>query len=181
MSIIRQLIETSKIRLAVVAVVCILIFYAVGIATNLFASPVFSMFWVISAEAAHGVVVYVAAVLAVVLGVGMASFLWLKKRGSENSNSLNNLVLAVEKAKQDSAKQAPTTSNMAAEEESQDENKKLPSNLQPIKEPVASRPPTSTREAILASARVQELKAESTIKKKVGFRSAKAEQPTGAN
>lgn len=177
MSILRLLTETSKIRLAIVAVICILIFYAVGIDTNLFASPAFSMFWIISAETARGVVLYVAAALAIVLGAGMATFFWLIKRGSENSNSLDNLVLAVDKSKTESVDSYDSaTFEMAAEEENHEENKKLSSDMQPIEEPVASRSPVTTREAILASARVQEFKAESTTKKNVGFRSAKAEQ-----
>ena len=118
MSILRLLTETSKIRLAIVAVICILIFYAVGIATNLFASPAFSMFWIISAETARGVVLYVATALAIVLGAGMATFFWLKKRGSENSNSLDNLVLAVDKSKTESVDSYDSaTFKMAAEEE----------------------------------------------------------------
>ena len=43
-----------------IVVACGLVFYAVGIATNLFASSVFSMFFVISYQTAHSIVVYIA-------------------------------------------------------------------------------------------------------------------------
>ena len=168
MSILRKLSKLPIIWLAVLAVVFILIFFAVGIATNLFASPVFSMFWIISAEAAHGVVLYAAVALAVILGVGMTTFLWLKKRENENSssrNKLNEMMLAVEKAKAESIKSYESaTFKMAAKEESYDESKNrfFDAYLKESEVKADSHPATATRESLLANERVQEFMAEST-------------------
>jgi hypothetical protein len=71
--------KAHKLPLAMIIVAGVLIFYAVGIAT-FFGSPVFSMFWIISAQTAH-VLIYVAVVVAVVLGV-MGSIIGFIKRRS---------------------------------------------------------------------------------------------------
>lgn len=61
----------QKISVALLLVAFSLILYAGGIVTNVFASPMFSSFWLISYATAHGFVVYLAVTLAVVLGLSV--------------------------------------------------------------------------------------------------------------
>lgn len=67
--------KTQKPRLATILLVCGfgLVLYAAGIATNFFASPVFSMFFVISYQTAHSIVVYVAVAAAFALAIVAAA------------------------------------------------------------------------------------------------------------
>jgi len=63
----RNLSKEQKLRLAIMVVACGLVFYAVGIATNFFGLPIFSMFFIISYNTAHDVVTYMAITAAVAL------------------------------------------------------------------------------------------------------------------
>jgi uncharacterized Zn-finger protein len=58
------------------------VFYAVGIITNFFASPVFSMFFVISYDTAHNIVSYVAIAMAVSLSIAALAISLVKRRKS---------------------------------------------------------------------------------------------------
>jgi hypothetical protein len=71
---IKELSKTQKLRLAMIIVACCLIAYALGIVTNLFAQPMFSMFFIISNSTAHGIVTYGA--IAGAVGVGAAAVFW---------------------------------------------------------------------------------------------------------
>lgn len=63
--------KEHKILIAIIIVAGFLIFYVLGIATNLFANPVFSMFFVISNDTAHEIayLAVVGAVAAVIIGL----------------------------------------------------------------------------------------------------------------
>jgi hypothetical protein len=76
----RQLSTVQKLYVAMIVIACCLVFYAVGIATNFFASPVFSMFFIISYDTAHNIVSYVA--LAIGLSIIALTISLVKKRKS---------------------------------------------------------------------------------------------------
>lgn len=72
--------KEQKIRIAIIVIVAVLVFYAVGNATGFFGNPVFKMFWVLSNEQAHSVAVYGAVAGAVaVVAIGL-TFTLIKKR-----------------------------------------------------------------------------------------------------
>ena len=57
-----------------------LVFYAVGIVTNFFGQPMFSMFFVISNSTAHNLVDYIAIGAAIVISIpAVTSYLWKRK------------------------------------------------------------------------------------------------------
>ena len=64
----KELSRTRKLSLAMILVVCGLVFYGVGIATNFFGSPAFSMFFIISYQTAQNLAYWVLTV-AVVLSI----------------------------------------------------------------------------------------------------------------
>ena len=70
---------TQKLFVIMLVVAGGLVFYAVGIATNFFAQPIFSMFFVISYSTAHNIVVYIAIGAAIVISVP-AITMYLRKR-----------------------------------------------------------------------------------------------------
>lgn len=76
----RQLSTVQKLYAAMIMIACCLVLYAVGIVTNFFASPVFSMFFIISYDTAHDVVSYVA--LAIGLSMIALTISLVKKRKS---------------------------------------------------------------------------------------------------
>jgi hypothetical protein len=59
--------KEKKLRVAIIVIVAILIFYAAGNATGFFGNPVFKMFWILSNEQAHSVAIYGAIAGAVVV------------------------------------------------------------------------------------------------------------------
>jgi Flp pilus assembly pilin Flp len=59
---------------------CSLIFYAVGIATNLFANPIFSMFFIISDQTAHNIAYAVLVGAATVAVIGLTVTLFKKRK-----------------------------------------------------------------------------------------------------
>ena len=69
----------QKLLAALIVAVYGLIFYAFGIATNLFASPAFSMFWIISAQTAH-YIAYGVAAAATALSIIILTVNFLKRR-----------------------------------------------------------------------------------------------------
>ena len=78
----RELSTRQKLYLAMILISCCLVFYAVGIITNFFASPVFSMFFVISYDTAHNIVSYVAIAVAVGLSIAALAISLVKRRKS---------------------------------------------------------------------------------------------------
>jgi hypothetical protein len=68
----------QKLLAALIVAVYGLIFYAFGIATNLFASPAFSMFWIISVQTAH-YIAYGVAAAATTLSIIMLTLNFLKR------------------------------------------------------------------------------------------------------
>jgi hypothetical protein len=81
----RELSQIQKLEAAASIVACALAFYAIGIATDFFANPIFSMFFFISYETAHNVVTYLAAVIAIVFGIAVG--LSLVKKGKSHEKS----------------------------------------------------------------------------------------------
>ncbi len=70
----------EKLQIALIVFVGILIFYAFGIATNLFANPSFSMFWIISNDAAHNVAAFAAIGAAIALDIVILAIFLMKRR-----------------------------------------------------------------------------------------------------
>lgn len=92
----RQLSTVQKLYAAMIVIACCLVFYAVGIVTNFFASPVFSMFFIISYDTAHDVVSYVA--LAIGLSIIALTISLVKKRKSVVLKSEEKPVIGAGKA-----------------------------------------------------------------------------------
>jgi hypothetical protein len=78
----RKLSMAQKLYFTVIVISCCLIFYAIGIITNFFASPIFSMFFIISYETAHNIAIYVALTTAFGLSVAALAVAFLRKRKS---------------------------------------------------------------------------------------------------
>jgi uncharacterized Zn-finger protein len=91
----RNLSKEQKLRLAMMVVACGLVFYAVGIATNFFGSPIFSMFFIISYNTAHEVVTYVAITVAIALSVITLTVTLIKKRKLELPQLHNKPVIRI--------------------------------------------------------------------------------------
>ena len=77
-----ELTKMQKLYVALLLISCCLVFYAVGIITNFFASPVFSMFFFISYDTAHNIVSYVAIAVAVSLSIAALAISLVKRRKS---------------------------------------------------------------------------------------------------
>ncbi len=93
----RELSKKQKLYAAIIIVGCMLIFYGLGIATNFFAQPMFSMFFIISDSTAHNVVTYVALVIGIALTMGVTVGL-VKKRKSTFLEADNKPVIGTIKA-----------------------------------------------------------------------------------
>ena len=76
--------RTQKIFIIMTIIAGCFLFYGVGIATNFFAQPIFSMFFIISAETAHNLVVYIAVGTAIALGALALATKFLKKPKSDS-------------------------------------------------------------------------------------------------
>ena len=88
----------KKIQIATLTIASALLFYAVGIATNFFANPVFSMFFIISAETAHTIVTGIAVVTAIVFATLAVAVTVNKKRKAVLLETQNKLVITPAKA-----------------------------------------------------------------------------------
>ena len=75
----RELSTLQKLYAAMIAITCCLVFYAVGIITDFFASPMFSMFFIISYDTAHNIVSYIALAIAAGLCITALATSLLKK------------------------------------------------------------------------------------------------------
>lgn len=67
-----------------------LIFYAVGIVTNFFANPIFSMFFIVSQETARNIFTYLAVGIAISLIVITSSAILIQKRRNNQANNEKN-------------------------------------------------------------------------------------------
>jgi hypothetical protein len=76
----RKTSRTQKLQIAAIAIAASLIFYAVGIATNLFANRIFSMFFIISNQTAHDIITYLAIGIAAALAITAITLSLSKKR-----------------------------------------------------------------------------------------------------
>jgi hypothetical protein len=84
----------------------VLSFYAIGIATDFFASPILSTFFIISRETAHDIVFYASVAAAVVLTIGVLSTILLKNQ-RRFSPLQNRIVEFIKEANQESVLDAP--------------------------------------------------------------------------
>jgi len=96
--------NVKKIQIATLTIASALIFYAVGIVTNFFANPMFSMFFIISAETAHTIVTGIAVVTAIAFATLAAAVTVNKKRKAvllqtQNKLSINTIKAPIKKAK----------------------------------------------------------------------------------
>lgn len=73
--------------------VCCLVFYAIGLATNLFASRIFSPFFVISAGAAHSVAIYVALAVAAFVTIAAVALTFLRPKNSALKETKDKTVM----------------------------------------------------------------------------------------
>jgi uncharacterized membrane protein/DNA-directed RNA polymerase subunit RPC12/RpoP len=89
----RKISKTKKLQLVTIIIACSLIFYAIGIITDFFASAAFSMFNIISYETAHNVATYAALLSAIALIIVTAIYTDLfKKHKTAFSETDNNPV-----------------------------------------------------------------------------------------
>ena len=56
-----------RLRILLAAIVFVLFFYAISVETDIFSSPVFSVFWLVSGDTAHTIVRFLAVAGTVVL------------------------------------------------------------------------------------------------------------------
>lgn len=139
--------KEQRIRIAIIVIAAVLIFYAVGNATNLFGNPVFSMFWVLSNEQAHSVAIYgaVAGVVAV-LAIGLAMTLIKKRKtlkpGTTYKPAISSFKPATSSIKtpiQTPVKAAPPTIShptITPKMNSKKEEYKTEQKIEPIKQPI---------------------------------------------
>src|SRR5665648_215917 len=88
----------KKIQIATLTIASALLFYAVGIATNFFANPVFSMFFIISAETAHTFVTGIAVVTAIAFATLAVAVSVNKKRKAVLHDTQNKLAITTTNA-----------------------------------------------------------------------------------
>jgi hypothetical protein len=74
-----------------------LIFYAVGIVTNFFANPIFSIFFIVSQETARNIFTYLAVGIAISLIVITSSAILIQKRRNSQANDEKNSKLTPSK------------------------------------------------------------------------------------
>jgi hypothetical protein len=77
--ILEKIPRIQKIFITMTIVAGCLLFYGIGIATNFFAQPMFSMFFIISEETAHNLVVYIAIGAAIAMGALAFAIKFLKR------------------------------------------------------------------------------------------------------
>jgi len=75
--------KQQKLRLTMMVITYGLVFYVVGVETNFFGSPMFSMFFIMNSNIVHGVVIYVALAAAAVLSAINLALILIQKRKVE--------------------------------------------------------------------------------------------------
>jgi uncharacterized Zn-finger protein len=105
-----RLSKGQKLRLIMAVVACGLAFYAFGIATNLFASPLFSMFFIISYNTAHEIATYLAAG-AIALGVIALTVTLVRKRKVELRQIHNKPVIRMMRKPDEASASVRMTTN----------------------------------------------------------------------
>ena len=93
-----ELFKSQKIQIIIGVTACVLIFYVIGIVTNFFANPIFSMFFIISRETAHSVVALAATAVAVALSLLLLSTSLIKKRKTVLPETINKPAIGTIKA-----------------------------------------------------------------------------------
>jgi uncharacterized Zn-finger protein len=134
----RELSKKQKLHVPILIVDCVLIFYASGIATNLFASPVFSMFWIISYQTAHNIVTYVAVIIAIALTITPLTINLIQKPKTLFPETHNKPVIRTIKATNEApVRVTPPTNNqkITNNPESNKTEQKNQSAKQPIIQP----------------------------------------------
>jgi hypothetical protein len=135
----REISKTQKLQVATIVIVCSLIIYAIGIATNFFGSPVFSMFFIISDQTAHNVVTYVAVAIAIALTIMVLSMSLIKKRKTAFPETHNKpVIFRTNKAPNEApVRVTPPTNNqkITSNTETDKTEQKNQSAKQPIMQP----------------------------------------------
>lgn len=141
----KELYLKHKLVLLVVAVIAGLIFYAVGIATNFFASPIFSPFFIISYETAHSVAVYAALFVAINLVLISIAVYYLRQNNDSIEGMLTDTGAKIVAPITNIANAGPVTVNIQPESE-------IPA-IQPVAEitPVSTFTTVTLAKPIIAS------------------------------
>ncbi len=117
----KEISTTRKLIFATIVVAGILVFYSVGVASNLFGNSAFSMFWIVSNQAAYNIATYAAVAGVIAVVIVAVTILLIKRQKLSFSktynkpivrkNKLLNETLAVEEMDQEldnsKAKSAP--------------------------------------------------------------------------
>ncbi len=108
----REISTKGKLYILTVIVVCSLVFYAVGIVTDLFASPMFSMFWIISEDTAHSVVTYAVEAIAIALSITALTIAFVNKQKTGTPKTQFKPYFRLTKTSNGAQDDAPLTNNI---------------------------------------------------------------------
>jgi hypothetical protein len=92
--------KKQKVSAAILLPACLLIVYGVGVATDLFSSPIFSAFFIFSYETAHTIAVYAAIAGAAVAAIACIFVFRKRLIGTFKPNPTLPMVAAAEKISQ---------------------------------------------------------------------------------
>jgi hypothetical protein len=123
--------KEQKLRLTIMAVACGLAFYAVGVATNFFGSPIFSMFFIINYNTVHGEVIYVAVAAAIALSLISLAVPLIKKRKLEFPQIHNRPIIRIMKTSDRASPRVSMPTNPLKMTGNQKNNKVKQKNQQP--------------------------------------------------
>jgi hypothetical protein len=124
--------KEQKLRLTIMAVACGLAFYAVGVATDFFGSPIFSMFFIINYNTVHGEVIYVAVAVAIALTLISLGVPLIKKRKLEFPQIHNRPIIRIMKTSDEAPPIVSIPTNALKMTGNQKNNKVKQKNQQPI-------------------------------------------------
>jgi uncharacterized Zn-finger protein len=89
--------KEQKLRLTMMIIAYGLVFYVVGVVTNFFGSPIFSMFFIIDSNIVHGVLIYVALAVAVALSATNLTLALIQRRKLELPQIHDKLTIRIMK------------------------------------------------------------------------------------
>ena len=134
----KNLSKEQKLLLTMMVIIYGLIFYSIGVATNFFGSPMFSMFFVINYNIVHGVVIYVALAAAIALSAITLTLTLINKQNIELPQIHNKPIIRIMKASdQASARVSMPTNTMKMADKSGNNkmNQKNQKPTQPVIKP----------------------------------------------
>jgi hypothetical protein len=123
--------KEQKLRLSIMAVACGLAFYTVGVATNFFGSPIFSMFFIMNYNTVHGEVIYVAVAAAIALTLISLAVPLIKKPKLEFPQIHNRPIIRVMKTSDRASPRVSIPTNTLKMTGNQKNNKMKQKNQQP--------------------------------------------------